>query len=175
MNKIAIPALLVATVMVAGIFAFVPVEQASTIHTTSSSGLITEVETSTILDDSSADTHTITYTFDSDSIVYGIHIALPTTESADNYDIASVTVNGAALLEDTTFTNPGANVDLDENWLQTYAHAQFPLHVEANDTIVIAIEEDDVNDGATDDTLTVTFVYSANTGATISSNTPVIT
>ena len=35
MNKIAIPALLVATVMVAGAFAFVPVEQASTVHTTS--------------------------------------------------------------------------------------------------------------------------------------------
>jgi len=33
MNKIAIPALLVATIMVAGAFAFVPVEQASTVHT----------------------------------------------------------------------------------------------------------------------------------------------
>jgi len=34
MNKILIPALLVATVMVAGMFAFAPVEQASTVHTT---------------------------------------------------------------------------------------------------------------------------------------------
>ena len=34
MNKFAIPAILVATVMVAGIFAFMPVEQASTVHTT---------------------------------------------------------------------------------------------------------------------------------------------
>ena len=33
MNKIAIPAILVATVMVAGMFAFMPVEQASTVHT----------------------------------------------------------------------------------------------------------------------------------------------
>jgi len=32
MNKIAIPAILVATVMVAGMFAFAPVEQASTVH-----------------------------------------------------------------------------------------------------------------------------------------------
>ena len=37
MNKIAIPALLVATVMVAGMFAFAPVEQASTVHTTAAS------------------------------------------------------------------------------------------------------------------------------------------
>ena len=32
MNKLTIPAILVATVMVAGIFAFMPVEQASTVH-----------------------------------------------------------------------------------------------------------------------------------------------
>jgi len=34
MNKFAIPAILVATVMVAGIFAFSPIEEASTVHTT---------------------------------------------------------------------------------------------------------------------------------------------
>jgi len=34
MNKLTIPTILVATVMVAGIFAFMPVEQASTVHTT---------------------------------------------------------------------------------------------------------------------------------------------
>jgi len=38
MNKLTIPTILVATVMVAGIFAFMPVEQASTVHT---SGTIT--------------------------------------------------------------------------------------------------------------------------------------
>jgi len=34
MNKFAIPTILIATVMVAGMFAFMPVEQASTVHTT---------------------------------------------------------------------------------------------------------------------------------------------
>ena len=34
MNKFAIPVILAATVMVAGMFAFIPVEQASTVHTT---------------------------------------------------------------------------------------------------------------------------------------------
>jgi len=34
MNKLTIPTILAATVMVAGIFAFMPVEQASTVHTT---------------------------------------------------------------------------------------------------------------------------------------------
>ena len=34
MNKLTIPTILVATVMVAGIFAFMPVQQATTVHTT---------------------------------------------------------------------------------------------------------------------------------------------
>ena len=34
MNKLAIPAILVATVMVAGLFAFSPINEASTVHTT---------------------------------------------------------------------------------------------------------------------------------------------
>ena len=38
MNKLTIPAILVATVLVAGIFAFMPIQQASTVHT---SGTIT--------------------------------------------------------------------------------------------------------------------------------------
>ena len=39
MNKLTLPVILVATVMVAGMFAFMPVEQASTVHTTLSVAL----------------------------------------------------------------------------------------------------------------------------------------
>ena len=49
MNKLIIPAILAATVMVAGIFAFMPVERASTVHTT----IIAEVQSSTVLSDNS--------------------------------------------------------------------------------------------------------------------------
>ena len=45
MNKIAIPAILTATVMVAGMFAFMPVEQASTVHTSTAA---TETQTKLI-------------------------------------------------------------------------------------------------------------------------------
>ena len=34
MNKIAIPSLLIVTIMIAGAFAFIPVQEASTVHTT---------------------------------------------------------------------------------------------------------------------------------------------
>ena len=50
MNKLTIPALLVATVMVAGVFAFAPVEQASTVHTTSTATLST-AQTALIADE----------------------------------------------------------------------------------------------------------------------------
>ena len=54
MNKIVFPALLVATIMVAGAFAFAPVEQASTIHSTgvltSTSFAAGAVDTAAILD-----------------------------------------------------------------------------------------------------------------------------
>jgi len=175
MNKLTIPAILAATIMVAGIFAFMPVEQASTVHTISSSGLITEAETSTILDDASADTHTITYTFTDDVLVYGMLIELGTTESTDNYNILTVTVNGDALTQDAAFANPGANVDLDENWLQVNAFEQVPLAIASGNTIVLAIAEEDTTDGATDDILTVTFVYTANTGTTVSASAVVVT
>ena len=45
MNKLAIPAILTATIMVAGIFAFMPVEQASTVHTTAIGTIVDVVDT----------------------------------------------------------------------------------------------------------------------------------
>jgi len=174
MNKIALPALLVATIMVVGIFAFAPVEQASTIHTTTSSGLITEVETSIILDDSSSDTHTVTYTFNDDALVYGMQIVIATTDTGDDYDIGAVTVNGATLIRDTVFANPAADADIDVQYLQTHSFESVPLAIESGNTITLAIEEDDSAAGGTSETLTVTFVYSANSDATISASAVII-
>ena len=43
MNKITIPALLLGVVMIAGAFAFMPVQEASTVHTTSGNSAIQEL------------------------------------------------------------------------------------------------------------------------------------
>jgi len=51
LNKIAIPAILVATVMVAGMFAFMPVEQASTVHTTGTITTANDADIAAILAD----------------------------------------------------------------------------------------------------------------------------
>ena len=49
MNKLAIPAILAATVLVAGIFAFMPVEQASTVHISGTITTASDADIDTIL------------------------------------------------------------------------------------------------------------------------------
>jgi len=49
MKKLAIPAILAATVMVAGIFAFMPVEQASTVHASGTITIESDADIDTIL------------------------------------------------------------------------------------------------------------------------------
>ena len=51
MNKIVIPAILVVTVLVAGIFAFMPIDKATTVHTTLQSASDATTQTTTITDD----------------------------------------------------------------------------------------------------------------------------
>ena len=48
MNKFTIPAILVITVLVAGIFAFVPIDEASTVHTTLQSSSSATTQTTTL-------------------------------------------------------------------------------------------------------------------------------
>jgi len=48
LNKFTIPAILVVTVLVAGIFAFMPVEKASTVHTTIQSATQADTQTTTL-------------------------------------------------------------------------------------------------------------------------------
>jgi len=169
MNKIVIPALLVATVMVAGAFAFLPVEQASTIHTTTGAGLIGETETFTIPDGGSTDTHLLTLTFSDASIVHGLRINVPTDDTTDDYDISAVTANTLTVFEDGLFSDPGANTDIDIDWIIDTTFQ--PITVAAGNTIVITLEEDDTTDGA-DQTATIDVVYSSVSGATVTGSGP---
>jgi len=50
MNKLLIPTILTATLVVAGIFAFMPIEQASTVHTTITAQLVTTATATVDLD-----------------------------------------------------------------------------------------------------------------------------
>ena len=114
MNKLTIPAILVATVMVAGIFAFMPVEQATTVHTT----IIDETMQIISVDSTAAD---FAYTDDdelriSSSEPYQL-IGVTCTNDDDtdvdaSVDFADLVVTVDGSTDAAIITN--ANVDVDD-------------------------------------------------------------
>ena len=98
MNKIAIPAILVATVMVAGMFAFMPVEQASTVHL---SGTITTTSTA---DTAAIKVDTAAILVDTDTT---IPASLITIDDFIDNEIA-------AILVDTDTTIPASLITIDD-------------------------------------------------------------
>ena len=88
MNKIAIPALLVATIMVAGAFALMPVEQASTVHTTIG---VLNTATANDLDLPAAQTDIIDLTAGTD-IAHGTICASITEDVTNNDDALALTI-----------------------------------------------------------------------------------
>ena len=114
MNKLTIPAILVATVMVAGIFAFMPVQQASTVHDT----IIDENTQIISVDSTAAD---FAYTDDDELRISSSEPYQLIGVTCTNDDIADVdatvdfanlvvTVDGSA---DATVIDQ-ANVDVDD-------------------------------------------------------------
>ena len=105
MNKLTIPAILVATVMVAGIFAFMPVEKASTVHTTitaSTADIIQVVGTCSAADVSADCDLTVDIAATTPFTILGVRLAAGGTFTG-NEDIGTgaLVVNG-----DTTTIDP---------------------------------------------------------------------
>ena len=78
MNKLTIPVILSVTVLIAGVFAFMPVEQASTVHASENNplGVVTTLSLEKTLDGEGAgegDDVTWTLTADTDLVVLGIY------------------------------------------------------------------------------------------------------
>ena len=177
MNKLTIPTILVATVMVAGVFAFMPVEQASTVHTSGTTTLAqanidsinaasSGVVVTTVIGDGADDLYdgTITYDFDAgiDTArivqLYFCDFAEGGADAGDDIDI-----------EATVFTGPlvtGAGVEVAGTPIEmdTLANAECveivedgfltPLIGDGANDIVITLDEldgvaDDDADGAT--------------------------
>ena len=118
MNRLTIPAILVATVMVAGIFAFMPVQQASTVHTSGTITLASDADIAAILVDTgttlpalrtgvacvtedvaalaTADNDIITYTFSQPVKLLSVFVNADASLAGDTLDFDAVSVNGGA-------------------------------------------------------------------------------
>ena len=85
MIKLTIPVILAATIMVAGLFAFAPVEQASTVHTSGTVTLAADSEIDDILEDTS-------------TTIPAEHDALPSTSEVSDIGATSEITSPATIL-----------------------------------------------------------------------------
>jgi len=91
MNKLTIPAILVATILVAGFFAFSPIETATTVHT----AIIAEVQSSTVLaDDSLTSAKIATDAITSDELATSAIVEIGTLDRQFHWDILDQTAGG---------------------------------------------------------------------------------
>ena len=170
MNKFLIPAILAATVLVAGVFALAPMEEASTVHTqiqASSVDLFVTTDTSTQGDTGGASTtnHDITC---SDSVVfYAIEVNIPVNEAQDNYNLVTNTILLDARAPTNADVNPAANNAFDDELINGAAGlgtGEF-ISLQSGNTLRVPIQETDANDGD-DATAAWNFLILANTGTT---------
>ena len=133
MNKLTIPTILVATVMVAGIFAFIPVEKATTVHTTAvipflQPQLFIDVET----DLNAADV----FTLDCDAAYTVVGITAEILGTVTNEDL-TVAIGGMDIIEPVVFAAAGGQL------LTTGSHGSATVD---DTTITAGAMQDDGNE-----------------------------
>jgi len=191
MNKLTIPAILVATVMVAGIFAFIPVEQASTVHETiqdSQLQIKTTTDTVAITDGGATTAGTVTINLGAPFQLIAFTIECnpgdPSTgtdttfcEVGESMQITTLAIDGQADAFDITMTvETGVSTDDDPavvlNLFGVDAEATadasgLPQFIGAADRIVIGFTTDtdaaDVGDDGFTMTVRVTVITQGDT------------
>ena len=133
MKKILIPTILTATVLVAGMFAFMPIEKASTVHTTITASALTAVSSASASNSCDADGDDGTITWDLDAGVdsaalVGLYIDadeatdagdfLTLEINADGVEIVGAAVEAAYVYDDDTTTLAATDQDI----LRTFDH-----------------------------------------------------
>ena len=113
MTKIIIPSLMVATILVAGIFAFMPIEQASTVHNTITSALVGKVvEGGPDASTTSAETFTLTCTADYTLMGLTFDMGAGTYGGTDDFD---VTIGGDRVSTDVIAGTVAVSIPLLAN------------------------------------------------------------
>ena len=141
MNKITIPAILVATVMVAGAFAFMPVEQATTVHTTIQATTVPKVFTDN--EGAGADDFDVgdIFTLDCTADYSVVGIAAFATGTIADEDL-TVTIGGTLVTDDAGV----ALIDEGAIALITTGHAAD----DTEDTVITALAMSDEGDEEVD-------------------------
>ena len=182
-RKLAIPAILAATVLVAGIFAFMPIEQASTIHTTVIDDLQTQVITAgPFTVDAEGDDGDICIDLAANEGEMKIFSAF--IDTTDMEGTAQIEITGLELDGDDCDATPSITFDTfaivafpiadvgvlpfeDSEILALISsqNAEIPIPVTVSDNVIISIDAVLGNDGD-GYTYTITFVVETSDGAT---------
>ena len=191
MNKLTIPAILVATVMVAGIFAFMPVEQASTVHLSaaflSNQNVIkTTTDSETPTGGNAALTRTVTIDLDAPFQLLAFTVECepgdPSTgndvafcEAGESMDITSIAIDGQADANVIAMNiEPGVSTDDDPTIVlslfgvdaeATNDAIGVPSTIAAADRIVITLELDTDGIATADDSFVLTVRVTVLTAA----------
>jgi len=132
MNKIIIPSLLVAVVAIAGMFAFTPVEQVSTVHTLVQDEMVTFVNVvSNDFDVTSGDIMTVNSATNRPFQVFGMQCVTADAEQAEDIDVMTTRIGtantGIAGAPATSMNDPGTSTTagLRVNMMPTNAAGSF--------------------------------------------------
>ena len=154
MNKLTIPAILVATVMIAGAFAFMPVQQASTVHTT-----IGLLQTFTATATNMAQDDVVAFDCNDEVIVYSIQIDSTDVSDADIVDLQIDDGVTTSVLDDDVNGASGGLTDTLS--LAEISTADFPIALASGDELQLDLS---TNDGGTTEDITITAII--QTGGT---------
>jgi len=151
LNKFAIPSILVAIVMIAGMFAFSPVEQASTTHTgvtgvlTSTLGLVCVTEEDVVLTDAAPNADVITFTFSQPILLTQILVNADASLIGDTLNLTAWSPDGALYTNNSVGTAVTDTVSghllADSGSDPTKMMIQNTLAVTVNDA---SVDQDDI-------------------------------
>jgi len=175
-----LPAILTATVLLAGMFAFIPVEQASTVHTTiqGSQGTVsidTVDATAVELDDNDEIEITAANAFCVVSMTIEI-IAADDNDifNTDDNEINGVNINdvaGATEVFDFLTDPGGAATFLSDLWVDNSMNGRNAICAEGAEVIEMSIEETGIDIGEIGE-ITVSAIVDGNVAVDVSLETP---
>ena len=153
LNKLVIPAILTATVLIAGIFAFSPVDEAQTVHS-SLGGVISINESITDVGDATVFTITCTDTF----FIPSMYVDSSGVGAGDTIAVEDVTVDGN-IVDEFSGNVQDLDIAFEDFYIELLAEGDLAGGLSAEATVGFGFDDDE--DDA-DDPITVIAIIVTN-------------
>jgi len=154
LNKLAIPSILVFTIIAAGIFAFAPIEEATTVHSTELlEGTVTVLVDEDIdLDDGAGADTVCTVTTDEDARITHLFVDSSASAGDGTFRLVSITIDGSTLFTEGAITIANNNQLAIRDILGVVGNSNNfgaghlePIIVSGGDDVVFTFDDNEVN------------------------------